>query len=213
MALTEEQLEMRRTGIGGSDIGAVCGFSPYRDWQAEDVYLSKVGPPVVRREWRFYWGHEMESFLLRSAQDAPEWFTPAMPTLGVIAFPGTLRHREHAWCLATPDGVTYPKEGPPILLECKTAAVKRAEGWGNAGTGDVPAHYACQALWTMAVLRSNDVPVKETWFLVLFGSREPQRFVVPWVPEKAAWLLEQGERFWRENVLKRVPPTALKEVA
>ena len=36
----EEWLKLRKNGIGGSDVGAVCGLNPYRS--AMDVFIDKT---------------------------------------------------------------------------------------------------------------------------------------------------------------------------
>jgi hypothetical protein len=64
------------------------------------------------------------------------------------------------------------------------------------------------------VLRAQGEDFSEAWVLVVFGNREPQRFVIPWDEGRAAWLVfEQGRKFWNENVLARVPPTQTQEAA
>ena len=37
----EDWLDWRRRGIGGSDVGAICGISKYKS--PIDVYLDKIG--------------------------------------------------------------------------------------------------------------------------------------------------------------------------
>jgi putative phage-type endonuclease len=212
MALTDSQKAIRRTGLGGSDIGAALGFCQHRS--PLDVYREKVEGASPEENYRMWWGTGLESFILDTLQARPNYFTPEPPPLASLerGFV-TLQHPREPWVLATPDGLARLKDGRRVLLECKTASVKRAEGWGDAGSSDVPTKYAAQCLWTLNVLRAQGEDFSEAWVLVVFGNREPQRFVIPWDEGRAAWLVFEGRKFWNENVLARVPPTQTQEAA
>lgn len=206
MGLTPEQLAMRSTGMGGSDIGAALGWCQYRS--PFDVFREKKGIATNEENYRMWWGTELEAFVLTTLEKRPHYFVPATPAPELL-YPskrfGTLRHPTEPWVFASPDAVAMV-DGRPLLLEVKCPAVKGAEGWGAAGTSEVPTKFAAQGLWTANVLRALGWAIEEIWVLALFGNREPQRFVVPWDAGRAAWLVEQGRRFWFENVVANVPP-------
>ena len=204
---------MRQFGLGGSDIGAALGFCQYRT--PLDVYLEKVGEAGPKEEsYRMFWGTHQEPFILKVLEERPDFFVPETfkPTTLRTDF-GTMVHPTEPWVLATPDGKALVDSKRHVLLECKTASVKKAEGWGDAGSSDVPAKFIAQGLWTAMVMRACGYPIEEIWVLALFGNREPQRFVIPWDEGRAEWLLEQGRLFWNNHVLKLNPPVALKEAA
>lgn len=208
MSLSEEQLALRRTGLGGSDIGAALGFCEYRS--PMDVYLEKIGEAPPREEtYRMWWGSGQESFILDTLEHRPHFFTPEtekpINVRRAESF-GTLVHPRQPWALATPDGKALVSPKRHVLLELKTASIKRDEGWGKAGTSDVPTKHAAQGLWNAMVMRELAYHIEEIWVLALFGAREPQRYVIPWDAGRAEWLFQQGRMFWEGNVLARVPP-------
>ena len=58
--LTEEQLRMRQTGIGGTDAAAIMGLNKYKS--ALDVYHEKIADEIIIKEPNQYmqWGTAVE---------------------------------------------------------------------------------------------------------------------------------------------------------
>ena len=90
----EEFLARRRTGIGGSDVGAICGVDPFRG--PLDVYLEKIG------------ANEEE---FNANMDAGIRLEPIVKDLYVEDSGRTLRrarfrrHRKHKWLIGHADGI------------------------------------------------------------------------------------------------------------
>ena len=135
--------EQRKLRVGGSEVAAVLGISPWESpfslWHrkagalaAEDlsgqppVYWGNVLEPVVRDEW-----------LLRHTDTHH-----ARPELGltVVDGPG----------IASPDAVVTTTTGAREVLEIKTAVYP--DGWGPTGGDEIPIAYRCQTQWYMGLL-------------------------------------------------------------
>lgn len=133
MSLTVEQLAERRTGLGGSDIAAALGLSPYKT--AMQLYLEKRGewdqgepPEDSEVQW---WGRMLEPIVRqRYAEETGRI---------VVMPPGTLRHPVHSFLLAHVDGLI---DGERRGYEGKTAF--HSFGWGEEGTDQIPLPYLLQ---------------------------------------------------------------------
>lgn len=186
MTLTVEQLALRATGIGASEIGAVCGLSPYRT--PMDVYLDKTGQAPPRDEDVLRWGNLLEPVIGAEYARRNE----------VALVPGTTeRHPAFEWALATPDYLVDAR--PPMGLEIKC---RRADARWEDGP---PAEVLAQAQWGMFVLSYTRWDVA-----VLFGGTEYRQYRVARDDTFIAQLKEIGRVFWRDHVEPRVPPPSLR---
>lgn len=197
--LTEAQLAMRRTGIGGSEIAAVAGLDPYRS--ALDVYLAKVENYNASPTSDMERGIFLEDGLAR-------WFAHRKQRL--LREPGTLRHATHPLALCTPDRVSRPIEdeaAPWRDLSIKAPWVHTRSDWGDEYTDEVPRPYLLQVQWELAVLGSlpDDVEPEADVAVLLDG--DLAIFIVRADPELQGLLLEEAERFFRDYVEpRRMPP-------
>jgi putative phage-type endonuclease len=114
--LTRRFLERRQTGIGGSDVGAICGVDPYRG--ALDVYLDKVESVDDRyREPNLHMqrGIELEPVARRVFREQ---------TMLDVQKARFRRHSVHHFMVCHPDGIitpgpAYDKPGKGVLeLKC-----------------------------------------------------------------------------------------------
>ena len=206
-----EFLARRRKGIGGSDIAAILGVSPWKS--ALDVYLDKVGQSDDQpsNAEAVYWGIRLEDVV------AEEYRTRTQAQVQRVR--DQLRHKHHAWAIgnidraivtkgsrarATEDGSLLGADG---LLECKTGSAFTRAAWGRDDDEDaIPVHYAAQGMWYLAVTGL-------AWcdFAALIGG---QRFVIKRLhrdEETIAHMLAAGEEFWHRHVLAGVPPEARTE--
>lgn len=99
MSNREAFLARRKTGIGGSDVGAICGLDPFRS--ALDVYLEKVG--------------EVEA-VVTPAMDSGIRLEPIIKDLYQESSGRRLkrarfrRHKEHQWMVGHPDALIAGKD-------------------------------------------------------------------------------------------------------
>lgn len=188
--LTEEQIEQRRSGIGGSEIAAVVGMSPFAS--PIQVWMEKTQGERRAQNERMRLGDLLEPVVLALYADR----TGAELRTEV----GTLTHPAHAHVLATPDAVACRGE-EEWLLEAKACTWRKRIEWGEPGTDEVPPHYLLQVQWTMAVtgLARADVAV-------LFGGETLEIYTVYGDPELQAWLIEESGHWWAKHVEGNDPP-------
>lgn len=178
--LTAEQLELRKTGIGASEVSALTGSSPYA--QPIDVWLSKTGRAdgLVENE-AMRLGNELEGALTvlyagRTGRTVERHAT-------------THRHPDFPHVLATPDALV---DGGERGLEIKLVGARMAHHWAEES---VPDYVQDQARQNMAVLGIDSWDV-----LALIGSTECRITTIHRDYEHEAVLLEACETFWALHV-------------
>lgn len=142
----EAWLKARTRGIGGSDVGAICGVSPFTS--ARQIYLNKTGQfqdalkPNEAAKERMHFGHMLEPIV------ADEY---AQRTGNkIVAVNATLVHKDHPWALANVDRLIVDDDGRPIgILECKTTSEYMNEEWES---GDILLSYIYQLNWYLWIL-------------------------------------------------------------
>lgn len=190
MKAHDKFLAARQTGIGGSDIGAILGVSPFKS--AVDVFLAKTAPnPSDAQTELSYWGHAVEPIIARRFAEEHG--------AQVIRPDAIARHVEHDWMVANLDGLI---PGPPAgVLEIKNVNAFGAKAWGEAGSDEVPLAYVAQVAWYMAV-KDVDYAV----IAVLFGGNAYREFRVDRDLELEQALIQKGHAFWVNHVLSGIAP-------
>lgn len=121
-------LELRKTGIGGSDIGTICGLNPWES--AYTLWAKRAGhiPEEKLNSWAVRLGQAFEDPILELYQEEhPE---------KIIYKTGTYRHKEHPIMLANPDALAYNEDTDEwMIIEVKTARYE----WDS-----IPQHYIAQ---------------------------------------------------------------------
>ncbi|MCM1128988.1 MAG: YqaJ viral recombinase family protein [Alistipes senegalensis] len=188
-------LAARQTGIGGSDIGAILGVSPFKT--AMDVYLAKVEPnPEDEQTELTYWGHALEPAIIeRFARDHGI----------VVDRPEKIaRHPQHGWMVANLDGIIL--DSKPGVLEIKNVNQFAAKHWGEAGSDNVPLAYVAQCAWYMAVMDFDYAVVA-----ALFGGHDYREFRIERDEDLEKLLISRGHDFWHTFVLPKTPPAPVTE--
>lgn len=198
-------LEARRTGIGGSDVAAILGISPYRS--PLDVYLDKIGAakPLQDNE-PMYWGRRLEDVV------AHEW--QERNGRKVQRINSMIRNTDRTWMLANIDRAIVAQGsrarldaagrlvGADGLIECKTASAYAAQDWqGLDGSDALPVYYAAQGMWYIAVT-GQDV----CEFAALIGGQKFAQRRVERDEETIRGIVEQVEEFWLRHVVAGLPP-------
>ncbi len=183
----EAWLEQRRSGIGGSDVAAILGLSKWKT--PLDVYLEKRGelPPQPETE-PMRWGTLLEPVIIREFSERHG--------VRVVRGEGIKRHQDYAFMLASLDG--WAPEVPAVV-ECKTA--RSADGWGEPGTGEIPAYYQTQVAHYMAVTGAALAFVP-----VLIGAADFRVYQVERDEGFIDDIIEAESAFWHDHVLAGVPP-------
>lgn len=188
--MNEDFLTARRTGIGGSDIGAILGISPFKT--AVDVYLAKTEPnPVEEENELFYWGHALEAPIANRFELDHK--------VNVIRDVPIARHPKHEWMVANVDGIINDSERG--ILEIKTVGAFAGKEWGIEGSDDVPLSYIAQCVWYMAVMGYDYAIIA-----ALFGGNQYKEFRIPRDLTLEAALIEKGREFWFNHIMLLTPP-------
>lgn len=166
----------RANGIGGSEIAAVMGLSPYESrfslWHRKKGLIAPVEEDPV-----MYWGKIHEPAICAEfAKQHPELDVRLSPTYASAA---------HAWQIANPDRLAGDE-----LLEAKTS--RDAEGWGTEGTDEIPVHYRAQCLWYLDVLGAETCHVA-----VLIAGTEYREYVVTYDSDEAYMMRIAAAEFMR----------------
>lgn len=181
-----EWLKIRKTGLGGSDAGAVCGLNPYVSPMA--VYRDKVsdetdmGDNEAMRQ-----GRDLEEYVARR-------FTEETG-LKVRRSNKMYRSTEYPWMIADVDRMVA---GGGAGLECKTVSVYKKDQWADGG---IPVYYLLQCYHYMIVTGCR------TWYLaaVILG-QDFQYRRIEYEEETAQNLIALEAEFWNNHVLPRHMP-------
>jgi putative phage-type endonuclease len=188
-------LAARTRGIGGSDIGAICGASNYSS--ARHIYFKKTGQyeegetfsPASLERMRF--GHLLEPIV------ADEYSRRTGRKLASAH--ATLVHNDYPWALANVDRIILDDTGEPMgILECKTAGEFMNDDWED---GEVPKAYLMQLQWYMFV-----TDLKFGAIAALVGGNKFYYYEVSRNEELITEMLAKATTFWYDNVEKLVPP-------
>lgn len=186
--------EAERRQIGGSDVAAICGVSPYGGPLA--VWLRivhgadrKDGPQLSR-------GRHLE----------PAVRAMYVESTGAEVVPDVrLSGLRYPWARASLDGVAKRFAGRRVL-EVKTAGASEAQRWGEEGTDEVPEEYLLQTNWYTGhglAVGAVDEPVTDVAALVAGDLRV---YSLPYDAELFGVVCERVERFWRDHVETKRPP-------
>ena len=181
--MDSELFELRRSGVGGSDVSAILGLNPWRG--PFDVWLEKTG--------------EVDQFDENQAMMRGRLFEPAIANwysevTDQEIEPGQLIRKDE-WMIANPDFFVLNKGSRDFGLEIKTA--RSARKWGDGGTDNIPVYYAMQCHWYMACtgMPRWDLAV----YLTSFG--EFRRYVLPRDETIVSALTERVGQWWERHVI------------
>lgn len=194
--MTELDREIRSSGLGASEIAAVCGLSPYTS--PLDIYLRKRGLVEDAPDRNPYttWGLRLEPAIA----DA---YTEETGTLLAGDGRTTYRHKTVEYAIATPDRFAEDARTGLLghLVEIKTTDSRNKGHWGESGTDNVPEFYLLQATWQMSVMDVDRCDIA-----VLIGGNDFRIYPIHRDRALEARLLEIGGEFWRNHVLAGEPP-------
>lgn len=190
-ALSRAQwLAARQKGIGGSEIGAILGLSPFES--PIDVYCRKLGLTDEKPETRpMRLGKLLEPVILAEYQQE----TGRRGRLSSDLFTLPEFH-----VLGTPDG--FHADGiDEDGLEFKAVGLRQAPSWGDPGTDEIPDHYLVQVALYMALTK------RDRWHVAaLIGGQELRCYTVHRDPDLEATILDGAARFWVDHILAQEPP-------
>lgn len=191
----EDWLSYRREGIGGSDVAAIMGISPFAT--IRDLYYDKIGVTPVIEEEESNWvakevGHRLEDLVA-------EIFSKKT---GLEVFPvrKMFRHPLYPFMVADVDFFIRFPDGSYGILECKTCNYNARDKWDDNA---IPANYVYQVRHYLAVMN-----MKQAYIACLYGNNENE-FVIRSIERdmlEEEEIIDQEAYFWREYVEKKVEP-------
>lgn len=181
-----EWLQLRKSGIGGSDASAILGFNRYKS--AFQLYIEKTSEFVEESDSEAaYWGNVLEDVV------AKEFAKRTGKKIRKIN--RMLRHPKHYFMTANLDRDVV---GEKAFLECKTASEYLKDSWNGE---DVPAAYLCQLQHYLAV-----TGYEKAYIAVLIGGNKFVWKEVARDDEFIELMIQHEKAFWENHVLANVPP-------
>ncbi len=196
----------RKEGLGGSDIGALLGVSPFKT--PLQLWQEKITPNDQDRDaLHLRFGQHLEPFIA----DEYERVTGQQ----TLEHSQAIYHPKHDFMYAHIDRLVVSPGQPAwidgaintdLLLECKTAHAFAKDEWGEIGTDQIPAHYFLQCIWYLAITQCQRIDVA-----LLLGNQDFRIYHVTRDLDLEEAVLQKACHFWHEHVLKRIPPPAVSE--
>jgi putative phage-type endonuclease len=185
-------LSSRRYGIGGSEIGTICGINPYSSIM--DLYEYKV--TGKRQEFtedakqRMHFGTILEDIIAKEFAER---------NFCEVAEIGMLKSKKHPFCLANIDRLIIQDGEVKAILECKTAGEYAKEEWIQ---GNISLSYIYQVQWYMFI-----TGIHKAYIVGLIGGQTYVQHEIKY-DETLIYneLLPEADSFWNDNVLKEIPP-------
>ena len=183
----------RQERIGGSDIGAICGWSPYADREAIMSRKLETQVPPDKLSKGKDRGKRLEDAVVGWMLDKTN------AELDKTALHHTFVDVDRDWMLFNPDALATVK-GEKAIFEAKTTAERSEErGWGRAGTDKFPLGYQAQCMWGMGILGY------ETAYLGVLGGTHNGRpdlgfalYKIKFDKDLFMRLVQKGEEFINE---------------
>jgi putative phage-type endonuclease len=189
--------------LGGSDIGAILGLSPYRT--PLDVWLEKTGKTTNRVDnLPIRFGTFAEEFVAREYIHSTGF--------KLLEYPHAITHPQHAFLeghidrfvTQSPTSTLFNEDGTCTashLLECKTANPFAQSQWGEPGSDEVPLIYLAQCHWYLGLTQ-----LARCDLAVLFGNSDFRIYQIYRDTQLEATLIEAALNFWQGHVQADIPP-------
>lgn len=197
----EAWLKVRLNGIGGSDVGAICGVNNWSS--AKQIYFRKIGmyqdetEPSEAAKARMHFGHVLEPVVAKE-------FIAQHEGLKEVEADITFKSTKVPYLLANVDRFIINAETDEIvgILECKTANENMNFEW-NAG--EVPISYYYQVQHYMFV-----TGIHRAWISCLVGGNKFYTYDIFFDSDLyTRVILPQLDNFWNNCVLKLQEPEAM----
>ena len=192
----QEWLEARKEGIGASEVASVVGLNPgetpYQLWRkkrgmdepAEENFFMRAGHYLEDAVARFYADESGREIIGSSAEDF------------------MFVDRKRPFLRVSPDrtfwlnGMAHSDDNKGIL-ECKTTQ-------RSVDPEDLPKHWFCQVQMNLGVAGYEQGSL--AW---LCQGREFGYKDITFYPEFYGWLVDEVEKFWKDNVIGGKEPDAI----
>lgn len=200
----KEWQAVRNKGIGGSDIGAICGVSPFSS--ARQIYFAKTGQfeealkPGAAAQERMHFGHLLEPIVADEFVHRELTADKGREGWSVCELGATVCHKDFPWMRANVDRLILNAHGKVVgILECKTTSEYNNDEWES---GDILLSYVYQLNWYMHIL-----DIEWGAFACLVGGNKFYTYEVFRNDELIHnTLIPAAKDFWYNNVQKLIEP-------
>lgn len=211
-----EFLARRMAGIGGSDLAAVLGLSPYKTpfqlWQEKTGRFEPDFSP--EQQERMHWGNVLEDVVARHYADERGCKVQRVNAQMVhrdwpIIIGNVDRVRVTEGSRARWDDAEHRILGADAVLEVKTAsafAAQDKDSWGEAGTDQVPQHYWMQVQHYLGI---SGLPWAD--LAVLFGGQQFRVYTIHADTALQRDMFAQASDWWQCHVATDTPPDPSNE--
>lgn len=187
----QEWLRERKNYLGGTDLAAICGLSPYKT--ALDVYLDKTSDDIAEdTNSAMHWGTLLED-VIAEEYGRIKGCRIEQPSQPII-------HSEYKFLGANIDRWVISSD-LPYILECKTAGFTKAKEWGDLGTDQIPESYLVQVAYYAAICNVPKVDIA-----VLIGGQDFRIYTYNRDKNLEEKLIKIACNFWHNHIEKRIPP-------
>lgn len=202
----EEWLQMRKNGIGGSDLASILGHSPFKN--AKDIYKSKIEDVEQITNKAIEFGNYFEPIVFDTFKYKYKSIYEVLDYKNVL-----FKNIWNPFLQASVDGVLVNKNSLEVgILEIKTAQERKGKWYDNFGNRIVPQYYLDQAVHYF-----NTTNVSYIVFYTLINYENPindrdMEYLTPRIyfrkdlEEYCKYALNECFKFWHNNVLLRVEP-------
>ena len=202
----EEWLNIRKEGIGGSDVACILGHSPFKN--IKDIYQSKISDVEQITNKAIEFGNAFESIIFESFKYKYKDYYEVLDYKNVM-----FRNIWNPFLQASLDGVLVNKNNLEVgILEIKTVQERKGKWYDASGNRITPLYYLDQAVHYFNVTNASYIV-----FYALINYENPindrdMEFLTPRVyfrkdlEEYCKNVFRECHRFWHENVLKRIEP-------
>lgn len=193
----EAWLAARSKGVGGSEVGAICGVNQWSS--ALQIYFNKTGQfqedtePSDAAKERMHWGHMLEPVVA-------DEFERRNPGLTCYETNCSFKSNEYPFLLANIDRLVLDSTGKiQGILECKTAGAQMVTEWEN---GEIPESYYYQVQHYMFI-----TGIHRGWICCLAGGNKFFQYDIFFDNDLyTKVILPQLDDFWNNHVLKLQEP-------
>jgi predicted phage-related endonuclease len=207
VAITSEQRDARRLGIGGSDAAAVASlglpldkcFSKYSS--PLDIYNDKIYGRIEENSPQMERGNKLEPIIIERFKQ--------ITGFDVEVINETLIHHEYDFIRAHIDGLIPSCNA---LLEAKSVNIwsHAAKEFGEEGTDQIPTEYVFQCAHYCEVFKKTEIFIPVAFVDNDEGTVESiKRFAIykyQHNPRFGEILIGKEVYFWQEYVIKKIPP-------
>jgi len=198
LSVIEPEAHDRSKLLGGSDIAAVLGLSPWKT--PLDLWRDKTTPRVEgARKQVFTRGIRWEGAV---AEMLVERLQHQGRKVEIVASNRRYRDPEHPFMAAEIDFEIRLDGAEEITnVELKTVHPFRLREWGESGSDTLPIHYTAQVMHGLGVTRRRD-----GMLAALFGADELRVYPVPADDDTINGLRARAVAFWTDHVLAGIAP-------